>query len=139
LSYICLINHSSNIVSLFPSHRRHRHAAELTLAAKCGTLALFELHHFKNLQHLSLQFREGNDAAIKKYLADRLIDTKARARHLDAELAAQNEAGAAQTLELAALRDDAWAAREQHASAVANLKAAHALELADARQVGSKH
>lgn len=105
------------------------------LAAKCGTLVLFELHHFKNLQHLSLQFREGNDAAIKKYLADRLIDTKARARHLDAELAAQTEAGVAQTLELAALRDDAWAAREQHASAVADLKAAHALELADARQV----
>jgi spindle assembly abnormal protein 6 len=100
-----------------------RHAAELTLGAnKLSTLQIFELHHFKNLQHLSLQFREGNDAAVKKYLADRLIDSKSRMRNLEAELSAQCVNSIEQGRELNSAKDEVWKLREQHAVTVGDLK-----------------
>lgn len=38
-----------------------------------GVLSLVESNMFKNLTHISLQMRPGNDAAIKSYLASRLL------------------------------------------------------------------
>ena len=56
-----------------------------------GVFSVIEANRFKQLTHISLQLRQGNDAAIKAYLASRLvfINTVAgkRSRDLDGALA----------------------------------------------------
>ncbi|CAM9583549.1 unnamed protein product [Chrysoparadoxa australica] len=101
-----------------------------------GTFSVVETNHFKDLTHLSLQFRPGNDAAIKSYLAARLRQLKgeksALAQRLtmcEAALADGNHKLEAATEELSLLR----ANRERD---LRDLKAAQAGELASVREGG---
>ena len=41
-----------------------------------STLSIIETNRFKQLTHLQLSFRIGNDTIMKKYLTARLIQTK---------------------------------------------------------------
>ena len=52
-----------------------------------STFNLTETNLFKQLTHLSLRFRAGNDAAVKKYLATRLSSLKATVAELESSFA----------------------------------------------------
>lgn len=51
-----------------------------------GLLSVVEVNMFKQLTHISLQMRQGNDAAVKSYLASRLQHTLSLNQRLSAEL-----------------------------------------------------
>ena len=61
--------------------------AQLVTGDGSGVLSVVEANHFKQLYHISLQMHAGNDASIKRHLADRLADFKLQARTLSAALA----------------------------------------------------
>ena len=61
------------------------------LDATTGVLSIVETNLFKQLTHISLQMRPGNDAAVKVYLASRLNQTCAQARRLMSELESAHE------------------------------------------------
>jgi len=61
------------------------------LDSTTGLLSIVETNLFKQLTHISLQMRPGNDAAVKVYLASRLNQTCAQARRLSSELDVANE------------------------------------------------
>lgn len=52
-------------------------------------LSVVETNLFKNLTHLKLEFRAGNDTAVKKYLAKELEKAKGQRNRLQEQLAAQ--------------------------------------------------
>lgn len=68
------------------SHSQSSNPGDPTFLARLETLApggfsvfsLVETNPFKELTHLSLKFRAGNDAAIKTYLAARLRQVSTR-------------------------------------------------------------
>lgn len=59
-----------------------------------SVLSIVEMNQFKQLNHIALRFRPGNDAAIKRHLATRLNETKARAARLAEQLRASEAANA---------------------------------------------
>ena len=105
-----------------------RFLAVLRLGAGAGedsALGVVETNKFKHLSHISLAFKPGDDASIKKYLAARLMDVKGerdvwRRSHgdasdelRDARLAVEGAAAEAKT--------QSEAAREVRAAAQARL------------------
>uniref|UniRef100_A0A6A7G1S8 ER-Golgi vesicle-tethering protein/Myosin class II heavy chain n=1 Tax=Hirondellea gigas TaxID=1518452 RepID=A0A6A7G1S8_9CRUS len=68
-------------------------------------LNIMETNQFKHLQHLSLQFRPGNDSSIKKYLARRVLKFKAQNEHLSSELQKTQNSLATHSNELDDLRN----------------------------------
>lgn len=52
-------------------------------------LSVVETNQFKNLTHLRLEFRAGNDTAVKKYLAKELEKAKGQRDRMQEQLAAQ--------------------------------------------------
>jgi hypothetical protein len=76
-----------------------------------GAFSIIESNKFKQLNHISLQMRPGNDAAIKAYLSSRLAHTSAiasrKSEDLDkalSELEALRVANREITTELSELR-----------------------------------
>merc|ERR1719272_2374180 len=59
----------------------------LSASGAGGCLNLVEINPFKQLTHLSLRFRSGDDASVKKYLAARIGDFKSQTSRLATELA----------------------------------------------------
>jgi spindle assembly abnormal protein 6 len=55
-------------------------------SAGLSTFSLVETNHFKELTHLSLRFRAGNDSAVKAYLAARLRQLRAEGAALTQQL-----------------------------------------------------
>ena len=78
----------SQLVELVESCQRAdgRFVAGLALSASGGALSVMEVNNFRQLYHISLQLRAGNDAAIKRYLAQRLTDFKRQTAELGASL-----------------------------------------------------
>lgn len=96
--------------------------------------SLVETNHFKELTHLSLLFKSGNDAAIKAYLAARLRQLKAEAedrghRLTETEMALLRERDNTKDLsaEVANLRQT----RERE---LRDLRAAHCAEMTSVRE-----
>lgn len=101
-----------------------------------GVFAVIEANRFKQLTHISLQLRQGNDAAIKSYLSSRLtfVSTVAgkKSHDLDGALA-ELEAERRQRLninaelaELRSLRDtDVATLRSQQLQEMSQLKMDH--------------
>jgi hypothetical protein len=101
-----------------------------------GVFAVVEANRFKQLTHISLQLRQGNDAAIKTYLSSRLAFVSAvaskKSHDLDGALA-ELEAERRQRLninaelaELRSLRDtDVSTLRSQHLEEMSQLKMDH--------------
>ncbi|GAQ88756.1 ER-Golgi vesicle-tethering protein/Myosin class II heavy chain [Klebsormidium nitens] len=54
-----------------------RFVAILRLRGGDSSVSIVETNQFKHLSHISLNFRPGNDAAVKQYLAGRLAEFKA--------------------------------------------------------------
>lgn len=58
----------------------YRYAALVTIRdpapGSLSTLSIIETNRFKQLTHLQLSFRIGNDTIVKRYLANRLTQTK---------------------------------------------------------------
>ena len=63
-----------------------RFIATLVATNGGGMFSVVETNNFRQLYHISLQLRAGNDVAIKRYLAAKLKDFKARNSGLDSEL-----------------------------------------------------
>ena len=98
-----------------------------------GVLAIVESNKFKQLTHISLQLRPGNDAAIKGYLSSRLsfITTVANKKKQELDHTLQelcNEKQHKQQLltelsELKGLRDtDVQIVRSRHMDEISNLR-----------------
>ncbi|CAM9571687.1 unnamed protein product, partial [Hapterophycus canaliculatus] len=109
---------------------------ETTVSGGLSVFSVVETNPFKELTHLSLKFRAGNDAAIKTYLAARLRQLKAEvsltASNLEetrASLAQESAARSRLDSEVSALRLD----RERD---LRDLRAAHSAELTTAREDG---
>ena len=77
-----------------------------------GTLSVVETNHFRQLYHISLQLRAGNDAEIKRYLAGRVKGFKAQNRDLEEELSQTKEALQLQTSDADEARQEARTLRE---------------------------
>jgi spindle assembly abnormal protein 6 len=60
-------------------HRLRRFIATLVSSAAGGVLSVVETNNFRQLYHISLQLRAGNDNEIKRYLAGRVKSFKVRA------------------------------------------------------------
>lgn len=98
-----------------------------------ASLQIVETNEFKNLMHLRLDMRAGNDAAVKRYLAGELAKTKAERDGLKSALnehmgEAQEAAEQAEGSVAAAKRQEAAALQElntvklEHAAACASLR-----------------
>ena len=57
----------------------HRFIATLVSTQAGGVLSVVETNNFRQLYHISLQLRAGNDNEIKRYLAGRVRSFKVRA------------------------------------------------------------
>eukprot|EP01052_Picozoa_sp_SAG31_P051489 SAG31_NODE_12243_length_956_cov_1.180863_1_plen_193_part_01 len=68
-----------------------RFLATLVCAGGEGVFSVVETNNFRQLYHISLQLRAGNDVAIKRYLAAKLKDFKTRSCELAADLATTQE------------------------------------------------
>jgi len=103
-------------------------------AVAAAVLSVVETNPFKQLTHLALQLRPGNDASVKGYLASRLQQLLGRAARLDRDLsasqAALEEEGARRRGAEEALAGHR-AAREAEAR---EARLAHAAELASRRE-----
>ena len=53
-------------------------AAEFLVAknTKSAKFKIFQFNEFKNLDHLELEFKEGNDSEVKQYLAVKMLEMK---------------------------------------------------------------
>eukprot|EP00958_Prasinococcus_capsulatus_P023383 scaffold3446_cov393-Prasinococcus_capsulatus_cf.AAC.5 len=109
---------------------------DAVLLAKAGesVFSVVETNEFKHLSHLSLQFRPGNDPAVKQLLSARLYESKTRCAKLLAALStAENELQRAQASENE-LSKELQAAQGNFEKQLAKLQNAHAVELNTERE-----
>ena len=108
-------------------------AVSLVAGSSATSLQIVETNQFKNLMHLRLDMRAGNDAAVKRYLAGELAKTKSARddlqERLDAHMDATQQASVTATACLAAAKRSEEAALQElnelkleHASACASLR-----------------
>ncbi|CAN0096265.1 unnamed protein product [Ectocarpus fasciculatus] len=109
---------------------------ETVVPGGCSLFSVVETNPFKELTHLSLKFRVGNDASIKTYLAARLRQLKAEVSVTSSTLedtrttlAREGDVRSRLDSEVSALRLD----RERD---LRDLRAAHSAELTAAREEG---
>lgn len=114
--------------------------ARFVAVLSCGggsadsNFSVVETNHFKQVGHISLAFRAGDDAAIKAYLAGRLYEAKARGEDLSERLAGtEGELGVASEA-LAEARREVVALRSTADARAAGAAAEHASELVRARE-----
>ncbi|CAB1109887.1 unnamed protein product [Ectocarpus sp. CCAP 1310/34] len=104
-----------------------------------GGFSLFsvvETNPFKELTHLSLKFRVGNDASIKTYLAARLRQLKAEVSVTSSTLEDTRTALAREGDTRARLDSEVSALRLDRERDLRDLRAAHSAELTAAREEG---
>ena len=117
------------------------------LEISSGLLAIVESNKFKQLTHISLQLRPGNDAAVKGYLSSRLAFITSVANRKKNELAfALSELNmerqhrnqvSAELSELKALRDtDVQIVRSRHSEEVTRLRMEQLITLENERAKG---
>lgn len=105
-----------------------------------GTLAVVEANGFRELTHVSLQFRRGNDEAVKGYLAGRLgalkgnlASAQERLRAQDEDLRRHRQEREQLTAQLRAITEEKQqverAAQLRADSAIAELREQHGREL----------
>ena len=114
-----------------------RFVAVLACGAQVGADSAFsvvETNHFKQVGHISLAFRAGDDAAIKAYLAGRLYEHKARGEALAEKLGACEEELEAQGDALGEARREVVALRSTADARAAGAAAEHQAELVKARE-----
>ncbi|GFH24600.1 centriole protein, partial [Haematococcus lacustris] len=61
--------------------------AVLSIRGSESLFKIVETNDFKQLPHITLAFRPGNDAAVKQFLAFRLLEVKGNAEDLTTQLA----------------------------------------------------
>ncbi|CEM00829.1 unnamed protein product [Vitrella brassicaformis CCMP3155] len=118
-------------------------------AVRCGeaTLNLVETNQFRELTHLFLRLRRGNDDAVKKYLAKKLTEFKVRCEDMGRELHTAGETQRKQshdiddlTTRLNSLQIEHGRMKESlsahHQEEVARLKQMHMQEMQKIQQVG---
>lgn len=83
-------NHTESLSNTSNSQNSSEYSSSIftaNLDMTGGALTIVELNKFKQLTHISLQLRLGNDAAIKGYLSSRLIFITTMANKRKVELA----------------------------------------------------
>ena len=96
-------------------------------------LSIVETNLFKQLSHIALRFRPGNDSAIKRHLATRLIESKGHASALSEQLLASEAANAERSSEVASLQTRVAQMEVAETALRAELGSTHAEALALAR------
>ena len=99
-----------------------------------GTLSVVETNHFRQLYHISLQLRAGNDAEIKRYLAGRVKGFKAQNRDLEEELSQTKEALQLQTSDADEARQEARTLREDQQRGTADVEHRANMAIAEERE-----
>ncbi|GBF91102.1 hypothetical protein Rsub_04771 [Raphidocelis subcapitata] len=137
-----------------------RFQAVLTTKAGDSVLKVVETNDFKQLPHITLTFRPGNDTAVKQFLAFRLGEvradcsqlsevlaqtqseresTRASLADVQQQLSALQQRHAQQTMQLEAqLREQAAAAAEERLRERGELKAQMEREVEDAERRGAE-
>lgn len=91
-----------------------RFQAVLQVRAIESVFKVMETNDFKQLPHISLSFRPGNDTAVKQFLAFRLVEVKGNCKDLSEELS-QVQADCDRThMALAETRQQLLQVKEQH-------------------------
>ena len=93
-----------------------------------------QVNKFKHLSHISLNFRPGNDASIKQYLASRLTEVKGHRENLRATLEVTKERLETSTSNEAKMMKELAEHREQNAVMVGEMRNAQMASLNDAKQ-----
>ena len=126
-------HHSAEHSSPNTSEQFNSSTFTANLEMSSGVFAIIESNKFKQLTHISLQLRPGNDNAIKGYLSSRLafITTVANKKKSDLEstlllLSKENDEKkllSAELYELKALRDtDVQIVRSRHMEDITKLR-----------------
>ncbi|CAM9923147.1 unnamed protein product, partial [Discosporangium mesarthrocarpum] len=102
----------------------------------CSTFSLIETNPFKELTHLSLRFRAGNDVAIKGYLAARLRQVKAGSSEAARSLAEVSTALAQERSRCAALSEETKAMKLDRDRDLRDLRTAMSAEITAAKEEG---
>ena len=117
-----------------PSDEASRFAAVLSTLSGAPVLTITETNQFRQLAHLALKFIAGNDAAIKRHLAGRVVDFKEQLQTTNIELAARlaklhelDELSSSQAEQLRTIS-------EERAREISELNVRHAGELAAAKE-----
>ena len=103
---------------------------------KWARFTVIETNPFKQLAHIALQFRAGNDNSIKQYLADRLQQIVAENERLSGSLSVSEQALAEERAARAAASDELITVHQTHASKLRELQSQHSAELASRREEG---
>eukprot|EP00899_Mesostigma_viride_P012145 jgi/Mesvir1/20931/Mv08002-RA.1 len=111
-----------------------RFVAVLSLRHGESTFSIIETNHFKQLCHISLLFRPGNDSAIKQYLASRVLDALAAITELKTRLTSANESIDGLSEENEKQRSELSQLREQNTSLLMETRAEHALQLSRTKE-----
>lgn len=94
-----------------------------------GLFSIIESNRFKQLTHISLMLRPGNDSAVKAYLASRLNMASAALRKLSNELESSQEQLHAETSMNRGLSEELMELRTHRDVDLQSIRAAHAQEL----------
>ncbi|CAN0421120.1 unnamed protein product [Ectocarpus sp. 12 AP-2014] len=123
---------------LLPSSGEPSFLARLETVVSGGfsLFSVVETNPFKELTHLSLKFRVGNDASIKTYLAARLRQLKAEVSVTSSTLEDTRTALAREGDTRARLDSEVSALRLDRERDLRDLRAAHSAELTAAREEG---
>jgi len=114
-----------------------RFFAHLYVSDSGGIESLFNLtetNPFKQLTHLSLRCRAGNDAAVKKYLAGRLTSLKSAAFDLGSDLSSSNAELESLRRECEGYDRERSLAAQEAGQKLRELQASHATAMAEARE-----
>jgi spindle assembly abnormal protein 6 len=110
---LCLSSNAEQVINTCSAGANDMNASSYSasLDMTTGCFSVIESNKFKQLTHISLQLRQGNDAAIKSYLSSRLafVSTVATKKSADLEralleLSNQREVNTQVTKDLAELR-----------------------------------
>ncbi|KAJ1490493.1 hypothetical protein T484DRAFT_1777234, partial [Baffinella frigidus] len=111
-----------------------RFAVGLVASPAQAYLSIVETNQFKNLTHLKLEMRAGNDGAVKRYLAGELGKAKAHRDSLQAQLRTETT-GLQHSLDVSHARlHEAQTKEEAATEQLSACKMAHASTCGDLRQ-----
>ncbi|KAL6758042.1 centriole protein [Haematococcus lacustris] len=91
-----------------------RFQAVLSIRGSESLFKIVETNDFKQLPHITLAFRPGNDAAVKQFLAFRLLEVKGNAEDLTTQLARMTAERDTTSTQLGSTQQQLVAVQEQY-------------------------
>ncbi|XP_024541699.1 spindle assembly abnormal protein 6 homolog [Selaginella moellendorffii] len=112
----------------------HRFLAVLNVRTGDSTLNVVETNQFKHVNHISLCFRQGNDATVKSYLAARLGDYKGENLDLHQKLQKTLESLENSIKEADKLKEDLGSFKGAYSREVTELTAKHTVDVSRVKE-----